>query len=175
MGENNTLDRPATPEEIEMVELLLKRTRPAVGSGSSAAMTTESRRPPTVGPYRSRGKVPFGPRKKSVPGSRTSVRRATRRSGAFRARQTMTITYLIAPDPALKRLAEATPSGMAHWSGTGPPGTVCGQCSFYGYGVHPNSCYRYYEGVLEHGAALPAETPSCQRFALPGRDEILRR
>jgi hypothetical protein len=33
-------------------------------------MTTESRRPPTVGPYRSRG----GPRKKSVPGSRTSVR-----------------------------------------------------------------------------------------------------
>jgi hypothetical protein len=28
----------------------------------------------------------------------------------------MKITYLIAPDPALKRLVEATPSGMAHWS-----------------------------------------------------------
>ena len=30
-------------------------------------------------------------------------------------------------------------------SGTGPPGTVCEQCSFYGNGMqHPNSCYRYY-------------------------------
>lgn len=29
MGENNTLERPATPEEIEMVERLLERTRPA--------------------------------------------------------------------------------------------------------------------------------------------------
>jgi hypothetical protein len=101
-----------------------------------------------------------------MPGSRTSVPRARRRSGAYRASQTMTITYLIAPDPALKRLVEATPSGMAHWSGTGPPGTVCGQCSFYGYGMqHPNSCYRYYVVVLEHGAAFPAETPSCQHFA----------
>ena len=76
----------------------------------------------------------------------------------------MTITYLFEPDPAFKRLVEATPSGMAYWSGTGPPGTVCGQCSFYGYMHHPNSCYRYYELRAEHGAALPAETPSCQHF-----------
>jgi hypothetical protein len=113
-----------------------------------------------------------------MPGSRTSVPRARRRSGAYRASQTMTITYLIEPDPALKRLVEATPSGMAHWSGTGPPGTVCGQCSFYGYGMqHPNSCYRYYVMRVEHGAAFPAETPSCQhsRRDGPGRNEILRR
>jgi hypothetical protein len=83
-----------------------------------------------------------------------------------------------ASNPALKRLTQTTPSGMAHWSGTGPPGTVCGQCSFYGYGMqHPNSCYRYFVEASEHGAALPAETPSCQHFAprWPGRNEILRR
>ena len=47
----------------------------------------------------------------------------------------MKITYLFPADPAFKRLVAATPSGMAHWSGTGPPGTVCEQCSFYGYGM----------------------------------------
>jgi hypothetical protein len=65
-----------------------------------------------------------------------------------------------ASNPALKRPAQTTPSG----AGTGPPGTVCEQCGFYGYMQHPNSCYRYYELMVEHGAALPAETPSCQHF-----------
>jgi hypothetical protein len=90
----------------------------------------------------------------------------------------MTITYPIETDPALKRLIEATPSGMAYWSGTGPPGTVCEQCSFYGYGTqHRNSCYRYYEAKMEHGAAFPAETPSCKHFQPRnvGRNEIQRR
>ena len=65
--------------------------------------------------------------RKSVPrGKRRS--RATRRWGSYRASQTMKIEYY-------KRLVEATPSGMAYWSGTGPPGTVCEQCSFYGYGI----------------------------------------
>ena len=52
-------------------------------------------------------------------------------------------------------------------SGTDPPGSVCEQCRFYGYGMqHPNSCYRYYmTKVLEHGAVLPADIPSCQHFA----------
>ena len=47
------------------------------------------------------------------------------------------------------------------------PGTVCEQCRFYGYGMqHPTSCYRYYmTKVLEDGAALPADIPSCQHFA----------
>ena len=77
----------------------------------------------------------------------------------------MKITYLFPADPAFKRLVAATPSGMAHWSGTGPPGTVCEQCSFYGYGMqHRNSCFRYHEMRSEHGAALPPETPSCQHF-----------
>ena len=76
----------------------------------------------------------------------------------------MTTTYLTPPNPEFKRMVEATPSGMAYWAGTGPPRTVCGKCSYYGYGAHPNSCYRYYVGRSEHGAALPAKTPSCQHF-----------
>ena len=122
------------------------------------------RRPPTAGPYRSRGKVTFGARKKSMPRWRKSVprgkrrSRATRRWGPYRASQTMKIEYY-------KRLVEATPSGMPHWSGTGPPGTVCEQCSFYGYGMqHPNSCHRYFLLTRQHGAPLPISTPSCQHF-----------
>jgi hypothetical protein len=83
----------------------------------------------------------------------------------------MKITYLTEPDPALKRLVEATPSGMAHWSGTGPPGTVCEQCRFYGYGMqHPDSCYRYFLVTKQHGAPLPISTPSCKHFELRNMD-----
>ncbi len=80
------------------------------------------------------------------------------------------------PRPILR--SSVWPRRHRQVSGTGPPGTVCGQCSFYGYGMqHPNSCYRYYVVKVEHGAAFPAETPSCQHFAprWPGRNEILRR
>jgi hypothetical protein len=111
---------------------------------------------------------------------RTGVRRARRRSRRSRryrtSQTTMKVTYLTPPDPALRRLIEATPSGMAYWSGTGPPGTVCGRCCFYGM-QHPNSCYRVYMRALQHGAAFPAETPSCKYFApqWPGSNEILRR
>lgn len=114
------------------------------------------------------GKSYVWPEEKSMPSSRNSTRRspARRRSRAYRASKTIVkITYLIAPDPALKRLVEATPSGMAHWSGTGPPGTVCEPCRFYGYGMqYPNSCYRYFLLTRQHGAAFPVETPSCQHF-----------
>jgi len=111
-------------------------------------------------------------RKKSMPRWRTNVPRwkrrsfATRRWGRYRSSQkSMTIRYLMIEAARLKRLIDATPLGMPHLSGTGPPGTVCEQCGLYGYGMqHPNSCYRYYLIVSEHGAAFPAETPSCKHF-----------
>jgi hypothetical protein len=81
----------------------------------------------------------------------------------------MKITDLIEAAAALKRRIDATPAGMAYLSGTGPPGTVCEQCSFYGYGMqYRNSCYRYYVMGSEHGAAFPPETPSCRHFAPRG-------
>jgi hypothetical protein len=106
-----------------------------------------------------------------MPGSITRGPRATRRSPArrrsraYRARQTMKITYLIEAAAALKRRIEATPSGMAYLSGTGPPGTVCEECTFYGYSTqHPSSCYRYFLMTSQHGAPLPIAIPSCQHF-----------
>jgi hypothetical protein len=77
----------------------------------------------------------------------------------------MTSRSLMHQALALKRRIDATPPGMAYLSGTGPTGTVCEQCSFYGFHIqHPNSCYRYYLMVSEHAAAFPAETPSCKHF-----------
>jgi hypothetical protein len=101
-----------------------------------------------------------------MPRSRRTRRwRATRRWARYRASQTrMSTRYLMIEAAALKRRIDATPPGMARLSGGGPPGTVCEQCSFYGYGAHPNSCYQYFVQSSDHGAAFPAETPSCQRF-----------
>ena len=56
-----------------------------------------------------------------------------------------------------KRRIDATPLGMPHLSGTGPPGTVCEQCSFYGFHMQTLT-------VVTDGAAFPAETPSCKHF-----------
>ena len=84
--------------------------------------------------------------------------RATRRWGSYRVSQAMKIEYY-------KRLVEATPPGMAYWLGTGPPDTLCEQCSFYGYDIqYPNSCHRYFLLTTQHGAPLPISTPSCLRF-----------
>ena len=67
------------------------------------------------------------------------------------------------PCPILR--SSAWPRRHRQVSYPGGPVPVCEQCSFYGYGTqHPNSCYRYYLVTVEHGAALPAETPSCQHF-----------
>ena len=100
-----------------------------------------------------------------MPGWRTRSWRGRRRSPrggrpADGARQRkMRLMYL-------KCLMEATPSGMAHWIATGPLGTVCAQCGYYGYGEqYANNCLRYYEIALAHGAAFPAETPSCKYFS----------
>ena len=52
-------------------------------------------------------------------------------------------------------------------SGTGPPGTVCGQYSSLGNGMqHPYGCSRYFmvREFQEHGPPLPVGTPSCQHF-----------
>jgi len=103
-------------------------------------------------------------------GSPTRRSHAERRSSAYRANQNMKIKYF-------QRLIEATPLGMPRLAGTGPPGTACEQCCFYGYGAHPNSCFRYYLLMEKIGAAFPAETPSCRHFAprWPDCNEILRR
>jgi hypothetical protein len=178
VSESDPLDRLASPEEIEMMERLLKlrecgvATKGAAGAeefnGGAGAADVAGASTEALGHGCHRGG-------KSMPNSKTRVPRATRRSrarkrpGAYRDRPNVKVTYLFDADPAFKRLVEATPSGMAHGAGTGPPSTVCEQCSSYGYSRrYPYSCYRYYEMRSEHGAELPADTPSCKHFAPRG-------
>ena len=73
-----------------------------------------------------------------MPSTRANRRCARKRSRAARrarAHRTSQITMAIREPEAFKRLVEATPLAIPHWSGTGPPGTVCGQCRSYGYGT----------------------------------------
>jgi hypothetical protein len=146
MSESDPLDRPATPEEIEIVKRLLTRTRPAENVVSLPKRPVMTR-------------VPRATRRS--PGRR--------RSGASRFWQTMTTADLIEAATALTRRIDKTSPGMAHLSGTGPPGTVCEQCFWYGFSwQNPNSCHRYFLMTSQHGAAFPADTPSCKRFAPSG-------
>src|SRR5262245_53655187 len=144
MSESDPLDRPATPEEIEIVKRLLKRTAENVVSlPKRPVMTREPRA------------------KRRSPGRR--------RSGASRFWKTMSTADLIEAATGLKRRIDATAPGMAHLSGTGPPGTVCEQCTWYGFSrQNPNSCHRYFLMTSQHGAAFPGDTPSCKRVAPRG-------
>jgi hypothetical protein len=67
--------------------------------------------------------------------------------------------------------------GMAHFANTGPFGTTCGECMYFGYhkarrtaagdpikSKHVRACAKYYELTGKHGAVLPANTPSCRHF-----------
>ena len=99
-----------------------------------------------------------------MPGKRTRAPRAKRRSRAYRAgRPTMMFTY---EPEALKRLIEATPSGMAYWANTGPPGTVCEQCSFFvvRHAIPLQLLSLFRGGFRDHGPPLPVGTPSCRHF-----------
>jgi hypothetical protein len=90
--------------------------------------------------------------------------RAKRRR--YRPSQKNIDDYLLLEALALKRLIDATPPGVPRVSGTGPHGTVCGQCCSYGYDTqHPNSCYLYLEVFSQHGDPFPDQTPSCKQFA----------
>jgi hypothetical protein len=91
--------------------------------------------------------------------------------------------------PQLEVQIRNTPSGMAHWSGSGPAGTACGGCVFYGYesprhNVHgdtvgtikkPQSCRRFYQLTGAHGEPLPPSTPSCRHFQAKPNSRASRR
>jgi hypothetical protein len=71
-----------------------------------------------------------------------------------------------------------TRPGMAHWSGTGPVGTACSGCAFFGYEAprrndhgdtvgavrKSQSCRRFFQLTGTHGPPLPPFTPSCRHF-----------
>jgi hypothetical protein len=104
----------ASPIRRELPRALYRevlRLLPGTGRNQrqSLRVLSENSRRQSTAP---RKEIHLVPRKKSMPSSRNAIRRspATRRS--YRCSQTtMKITYLSAPDSALKRLVEATPSG----------------------------------------------------------------
>jgi len=56
-------------------------------------------------------------------------------------------------------------SGMAYFAGTGPAGTVCGKCAFYGFKELEKKCTKYREMAHEWGANLGKKTSACKYFA----------
>jgi hypothetical protein len=65
-------------------------------------------------------------------------------------------------EPELAAMMRATRSGQAHWSGSGPPGKTCGQCTYLG--SRANCCDKFRQLTGERGAAIPPATRSCRHF-----------
>ena len=63
-------------------------------------------------------------------------------------------------------LPDGSYSGMAHFAGTGPTGTVCQQCIFFmkmpkGF---DGKCRKFAEIMRKKGDAFPRSTWSCKYF-----------
>jgi hypothetical protein len=85
---------------------------------------------------------------------------------------------LTVSSPELERLIRQTPSGMMHWSGTGPAKATCAGCQHYGYRVevcsfagtalapleYRDRCKLYYQYTQRHGGKVPSATPACKYF-----------
>jgi hypothetical protein len=81
-------------------------------------------------------------------------------------------------DPELVRQMNKTAPGMAFWASTGPFGTSCKECAFYGF-THPirdsagntittvshrHSCSKFYQMANKVGPTVPPQTESCKYF-----------
>lgn len=80
--------------------------------------------------------------------------------------------YMVSTNPGLEAQRRATPPGaMAHWSGSGPRGAVCGKCLEFGDigdddGTHikRNRCHKYHQLMGKIGEAILPNTPACKYF-----------
>ena len=85
--------------------------------------------------------------------------------------------HLTTLDPKFDQQVANTRSGQAHWAGTGPDGTTCGECSYLGYwkrtynasgdltDTHKSGgCSEYRRLTGRHGPVIPLGTPSCKYF-----------
>jgi hypothetical protein len=81
-------------------------------------------------------------------------------------------------EPVLECAISLTCPGMAHFAATGPFGTRCAECVFFGYWrqlknaagdtvgskFRKNACGKYFELTRQHGPPVPAGTESCRHF-----------
>lgn len=55
-------------------------------------------------------------------------------------------------------------AGMAYFAGTGPAGSTCGKCAFYGNREMDKKCTKYREMVHDWGANLKKTQSGCKYF-----------
>lgn len=86
--------------------------------------------------------------------------------------------HLTQPNPELGKMIAATPSGMAHWAGSGPAGVTCRECIFFdhqksyyskkgmnGGALKPARCKKYKAMTQANGGNIPHETRACKYFS----------
>jgi hypothetical protein len=97
----------------------------------------------------------------------------------------VTTPHRTAGDAELERQIGLTHVGMAHFAATGPFGTSCGQCAFYGYHrtkrdkagnagrtiFRRDCCAKYHAFTGKHGRRIPATTESCRYFESKGESK----
>jgi len=77
--------------------------------------------------------------------------------------------HLTETNPDLVKFRRTTWHGMAHWAGTGPPGTNCGDCAHFvdvpcARGEY-HRCRMYLKLMGRYGEdRIPAPTASCRHF-----------
>jgi hypothetical protein len=81
-------------------------------------------------------------------------------------------------EPVLARQICLTAPGMAHFAATGPFGSTCSGCSFWGYWrqvrnvagdtvgtqFRRSCCGKYFELTRKHGPGIPGNTEACRYF-----------
>ena len=55
-------------------------------------------------------------------------------------------------------------SGMAHFSGGGPSGSICKRCKHYGHRELEEKCVKFREMMGAWGANVRPATPACKYF-----------
>ena len=56
-------------------------------------------------------------------------------------------------------------SGMAYFAGTGPNGSTCGKCAFWGNREFEKKCVKFREMAHEWGANLRKTQAACKYFS----------
>ncbi len=71
-------------------------------------------------------------------------------------------------DPVTETGRRDTPKGMAHWAGTGPPGTTCRFCARFEANKrgHRGYCTKYRELMpkVKRLVKFDRDTPSCRYY-----------
>jgi hypothetical protein len=85
--------------------------------------------------------------------------------------------HLTQPNKELGAMISQTPSGMAHWAGSGPEFKTCRECAHFDHGnsyysktgmrggcLKPAKCKKYRAMTQQNGGNIPRITRACKYF-----------